>query len=570
MKIRHLSIRNFRGIRALDCAMPANNLFCLIGRGDTTKSSILEAIRYALFPMWTLSLDVFDFFGGDTTKPICITVTLGDLPEEFHSDAKYGHVLRGWDSVNARIVDEPGERLEEIISARLTVDGSFEPKWTVVCDRRDEGVTFTVADRQKARATFIGTYADRHLTWGKNTALSRLTKSENIAAALANAAAAAKAALDDNRATNLTKFDAAAKAAEKIARIYGVPVSEEGAYRANLDTAAVNIQLGGLSLHDKQIPVRTLGLGSRRMLTFGIEQNNLEEPHITLIDEIEIGLEPHRIARLLKHLKGDGKGQYFLTTHSPVVLRELTVEDLYTVQSAGHETKVIAAAVPGLSEIIQGKVRAGAEAFLAANVIVCEGATEVGLGRGLDNLWMSAGGDPFSYTGTALFDANGGSNVRSAAEAFVKLGYRVAAIVDSDAEDNFTEADEQALEALGVCVVRWDGGVSIEQYLFLNLPWDKAIASVGLARELRGDSVIEQVKHYYAGVDGDVTKWKESADLRRAIAKASMGNAKRQNAWFKRQSSAEQWTSVIADCFDAAGTPLHSKIDKLKKWVFGG
>ena len=66
-----------------------------------------------------------------------------------------------------------------------------------------------------------------------------------------------------------------------------------------------------------------------------------------------------------------------------------------------------------------------------------------------------------------------------------------------------------------------------------------------------------------------VAGWQESAPLRQAIGKASLGNANGQNAWFKRQSSAERWAGVIAAAFDAAGTPLHLKTDKLRKWVFG-
>ena len=34
MRIRHLSIRNFRGIHKLDWALPDTPLFCLIDRGD--------------------------------------------------------------------------------------------------------------------------------------------------------------------------------------------------------------------------------------------------------------------------------------------------------------------------------------------------------------------------------------------------------------------------------------------------------------------------------------------------------------------------------------------------------
>src|SRR3954462_975409 len=44
--------------------------------------------------------------------------------------------------------------------------------------------------------------------------------------------------------------------------------------------------------------------------------------NISLIDEIELGLEPHRIRGLLFKLKKTPQ-QIFTTTHSPVVVREL-------------------------------------------------------------------------------------------------------------------------------------------------------------------------------------------------------------------------------------------------------
>lgn len=184
MRIRHLSIQNFRGIQKLDWALPKTNLICLIGRGDSTKSSILDAIRFSLFPTWNPSIEEFDFFNGDTSQQIEITVTLGDLPSEFLSDAKYGLRLRGWDAESARVHDEPGTGLETVISARLTIGDNLEPSWDVICERREEGTRFTVADRVKAYATFIGAYTDRHLTWGNNTALSRMTEAENISASL--------------------------------------------------------------------------------------------------------------------------------------------------------------------------------------------------------------------------------------------------------------------------------------------------------------------------------------------------------------------------------------------------
>jgi len=77
-----------------------------------------------------------------------------------------------------------------------------------------------------------------------------------------------------------------------------VPVSNP--YKAHLDLASINLKVGGLTLHDGDMPLRQLGLGSRRMLLCGIQQMGLEEGHITLFDEVEFGLEPHRITRLYR------------------------------------------------------------------------------------------------------------------------------------------------------------------------------------------------------------------------------------------------------------------------------
>ena len=57
--------------------------------------------------------------------------------------------------------------------------------------------------------------------------------------------------------------------------------------------------IGGMALHDGEMPLRQLGLGSKRMLTTGLQKNSLRAPHITLFDEVELGLEPHRVARLV-------------------------------------------------------------------------------------------------------------------------------------------------------------------------------------------------------------------------------------------------------------------------------
>ena len=109
MRIRHLSISNFRGIREMAWAPPDKALFCLIGRGDSTKSTILEALRRVFYPQWNLAFDDADFYQCTTANKIGIKVILGRIPEEFRDLGSYGHWLCGWNQETLRHHDEPGD-----------------------------------------------------------------------------------------------------------------------------------------------------------------------------------------------------------------------------------------------------------------------------------------------------------------------------------------------------------------------------------------------------------------------------------------------------------------------------
>jgi ribose 1,5-bisphosphokinase PhnN len=137
MKIRHIQIERFRGIRQMEWRV-GGNFVCLVGPGDSTKTTILDAIEFALSPRWNIPFDDSDFYDTDTSAPIVITVTVGDLPEEFKSDARYGYLARGW-TANGDLHDEPAEDDEMVLSIQLRVDRSLEQSWTVVNDRNPEG-----------------------------------------------------------------------------------------------------------------------------------------------------------------------------------------------------------------------------------------------------------------------------------------------------------------------------------------------------------------------------------------------------------------------------------------------
>ena len=141
-------------------------------------------------------------------------------------------------------------------------------------------------------------------------------------AVLAQARLAAKHAFGQGSGT---LFEDILKIVSAVAREFAVNIGP--AAQALLDTQEVSIGNGVIALHDaSNVPLRNLGLGSSRLLVAGLQRHSAVGKHIALIDEIEHGLEPYRITQLLHVLgsKASGSLRIFLTTHSPVVLRELS------------------------------------------------------------------------------------------------------------------------------------------------------------------------------------------------------------------------------------------------------
>lgn len=567
MKIRKLKIENFRGINRLEWDLPDEKTFCLIGKGDSTKTTVLEAIRCIFSPQWNHAFNDSDFYQCDTDNPIQIEVVLGELLPEFCAEQKYGAHLRGWNKGQFKLNDEPEDDDETVLNIRLAIAKDLEPKWKVVTDRNPDGVDFKATDRAKVGVGLIGSYSEKHLTWAAGTALAKITESDNLNESLVEATRAARSSLDGQRALVLKKFDVAAAKSEQVAKALGVPVGHE--YKAHLDLNAISIRIGGLTLHDGDIPLRQLGLGSKRMLLCGIQQEGLEDQHITLFDEVEYGLEPHRIARLIKHIRDDQKGQYFLTTHSPTVLRELTVEQLYVLHKEEDGIRVVAAAGKELGGLnIQGHIRSSAEAFLSRKVVVCEGATEVGFLRGMDNLWSAAKQLPFSYLGVVPLDAHGASKLKGLATGFKALHYDVMVIADGDEQKQFSNQEAADLDKQGVAVVMWSEELSIEQRAMMDLPWAQVRASTKLAKEL-GFPVHDNVRSKLnIQLSEDTDQWQDTADLRKAI-----GSAAKSSNWFKNLAHGEQWAQVIFPAFEDAAfqqKEFATKLGQFRTWVDNG
>jgi hypothetical protein len=576
MRIVYVEIENFRGIKKLAWA-PAATVNCLIGPGDSTKTTILDAIELALNPKPYQLADDSDFYDLDFNQQITIVVTLAGLSPEFRSDDRYGMYLRGWNAAEAKIEDEPGEGLEDALSVRVVIDKSLEAHWSIFNDRIDasesDPPTLRYKDAKQLATTRLGPFAERHLGWGRQSVLSRLSEStDNINLQLAEAGRAARDAFRDGKHE---VFKEAASRVEELGKRFAVPIREK--YVAELDVQGVSITTGGISLHDGKLPLRRLGTGSSRLIVAAM-QHDSGSSHVALVDEIEHGLEPHRIARLLKYLKNpvnDGDKapppQIFMTTHSLVVIRELAVQDIFTVRSKDGVTVVRSvAATSDKPETAQRHLRASPDAFLARKVLVGEGRTECGLLRGLDSFWTQNGADSFALQGVIVIDGQGVPNAPAIAAHLTGLGHEVALLLDTDKP---APADLiKCVSDKGGIVMEWSDSCSTEERIFLDVPWDAVVGLVRFAVDCEGaDSVRDNInivckaKSLPEIADLSLPKSLDSENFRRAVGVA----AKNKNRpWFKDIAKSEQVAEIIAPWLtQIEGTPLAETIRNLREWV---
>lgn len=69
------------------------NFICLIGRGDSGKTSILDAISFVLSPNLNVAFFDTDVFNCEVENPIVIEASVIEPPEYLLQDNKYGMYL---------------------------------------------------------------------------------------------------------------------------------------------------------------------------------------------------------------------------------------------------------------------------------------------------------------------------------------------------------------------------------------------------------------------------------------------------------------------------------------------
>lgn len=573
MKVKYLKISNFRGIKKFQSKIDGN-FVCIIGHGDTGKSTILTAIEYALSSRWNLNFDDTDFYKQNTDEPISIEVTVSDWDiknkfiSKLLSEDKFGQYIGGISSEGLP-TDEPLENGLESLTIQLKVDHSLEPKWHVI--KGNDFCPISASDRTMIGVGRIDNYLDQNFTWNRNSILTKLLdgSDENIATTLTQISRTAR-----NHKIELSDCDSVTKQIKDEAVKFGVKINE---LTTVLDIQKLSMNSGTLALHEDKIPLRNFGSGSKRLLTYAMQMHAKQNNFITLIDELEIGLEPHRIRGLIKKLKKSNQ-QIITTTHSPVVLRELEVKEneLYSCKRNQDDETIELVSFSKIPES-QGPIRSNAEAFLGKKIIVCEGATEIGLLRSLDKIMTEKNQSsiPTWTLNTAYYNAGGGSKIKKEAKCLHELGYEVAILCDNDLPDELTQEDLNKLNSDGISTFLCEKELCIEEQLFKDIPWEEIDDLFDLIEEVNDEKtkegLIQSVRSKFPSLGPDLKNWKDEPEVRAAIGSAAAGRGKdgkseNKKSWLKRIDYAEEIFNFSIGKLPAE-SHLSKNLEGLWKWI---
>ncbi len=571
MRIRHLHIENFRGIKSLDWLIPPDKKFvCLIGPGDSGKSSILDALYWTLGERWSLSITDTDYFGGDFENSITIRVVLSDLPTEIRSHWQLGLNLSGINQTG-EMAHDPIDGFEPCVVVQLTIDKEMEPTWSLYRpDGTEPWETISSGTRRLFSIFKIDDRVDNHLRWTRTSALTKLSDSNrNMSETLANALRAAQDAVSEVIPSSMNTL--AADIGTQLGKIGSGTFPN---LKPGLDISG-SASSGILALFDGDIPLTNFGLGTRRLAAIATQEMAAAGKSVILVDEIEYGLEPHRLVHLLKHLRSEARHeQVFVTTHSAIAIEQLDSADLAVI--ALVDGAMSAQFVPHDLDFAQATLRGSPSAFLAKKIIVTEGKTEIGLLIGLIESWDALASENGTATSSALGVAiadGKGSNAPSRAIVLSKLGYDVSLFVDNDnrtMDSEITEANSHS-----VMVFRWDEGKCTESQLIETLDAQNLTDLLRLACNTRGDFATVKSDLLNFSLEGpripdlQVGNWLIDANFTIHSARTLISNAARKSKWFKDIGYGILLSQFVLERYEQLSVePFGVELNRLREYLY--
>lgn len=560
-KLFHLHIENFRCIKKFDYTFK-DGLTCIIGRGDSGKTTILDAISYALTPLNTLIFHDGDFFNCNVDNAIIIEVTLIELTDEILR--RFGNQMRG--IKNGKIIksmlDPEAQDAEPAVTLQLKVEKDLEPQWHALGVEGDESRFVRASERDLFNCFYISEYNDRHFTLSRGTPLSTLFKQKAEkkvevlnAELIADLGRNAKTSFE----TSIQSKDVFADVINSISENSNNLGLRMGDLMASLDQREFLLRENKIALHQNNIPLRQLGKGSKRLLSLAIQLSLTDPSGIILIDEIEQGLEPDRVQQIVSYLSGKKDVQIIVTTHSSPVIQTLSCSQLVLKRAQNSSLQ-------GFDNRFQGLVRSHPAALLTRSIIVAEGKTELGFLRGFElTRQTQCQIKSFSYYGVCTVDGNGDECFKTAS-GLAELGYRVCLFCDADKQERCAEKDN--IREKGVDVFDCEEGNCFEMQLFKDCNWEsiKKIIEYRIGCGLDNRSVFENVKTQMIFKPDYQENWyaEDNVDLRIALGRSSS-----KSKWFKHYQNGQELGSIIFENEGSfiEGSRLSMNSSRLIAWI---
>lgn len=443
--IRKLTIQRFRGIQSLTW-LPAEGMNIILGGGDVGKTTVLEAIGLLLSPSNMAVLSEADYWARDSAQEFVIEAVMA-LPDAtgigtqntfawpwaWNGQAAVAPSADGEDDLPA-----PGEPVYRV---RVRGTTELELAWEVI-QPNEEVSHFSTAIRRRIGLVRMSADErnDRDLRLVYGSALDRLLADTALRARIGKKVAQLNLhdSLNDEGKEAIKLLDRRMASAALPSELeLGLTTSQGLSIGALIGLMATRNEVA--------LPLSSWGAGTRRMAALEIASATDKEANVTLIDEIERGLEPYRLRKLITTLAGQ-HGQIFLTTHSPVAISCAEDAHLWYLDNLGS-----IGALP--RDKIGPQQKRDPETFLARVAVIAEGPTEVGFLQYL--LEKAFEGNPLDH-GVRVCDGQGNDATLNLLETLSSSGLLFAGLADDEgtAPERWKKLKEKLKERLH----RWPWG----------------------------------------------------------------------------------------------------------------
>ena len=547
--IYHLAIERFRGIKTLSWH-PARGANVILGGGDVGKTTILEAIALLLSPTNPATLSDTDYHARAVDAGFVVEAVVSlpfggginnqlkpSWPWEWNGAQAVVPSTEG----EATTTGEPAYRLRvrgtedlELVYEIVQPDGTADS--LSVALRRSIGLVRLSGDDRN----------DRDLRLVQGSALDRLLSDKSLRSRIASELA--KSDVKDELTSEALKvLEDLDKAFKEQSLPDGLDLAITGAPGASI---ASMIGLTA-ACEGVQLPLANWGAGTRRLSALAIAEQNQGESPITLVDEIERGLEPYRQAALMKKLQG-GKSQVFITTHSPSAIAAASNASLWYVDHVGNIGPLDANKIARHRE-------SDPDTFLSRLAIIGEGATEVGF---VTALLEAALGSTLQQHGIHVSDGGGQEKTLGLLQALAAGGVRFGGFVDD--EGKHPTGWEKVANAQGALFFRWPSGC-LEENIFAAVSDEGLEALLTDPENEKTGMRLRTLQERLGTAEKDFAsiKAKAAKGLKKVFIEAALGRVPSQTTKGPKEykSDAQAWFKSVR-----GGHELAAKVFSLGLW----